>query len=240
MLSWWGLQHWDRASNNGTYGTVIGQRQTIALSDGSSIELNTDSQVQVAYSKHWRRIHLLRGEALFSVTHDPNRAFEVYAADSVVRAVGTAFTVHLEGHEVDVTVTKGIVDLAEAGDTHNSTRLLPPRLGRLTAGQTATLGNGSLHPVVQQLTEPELKRRMAWREGYLVFSGEPLSEVVEQMNRFSPVTLEIGDPELASVAIGGRFGIGDLNAVLDVLRTNFGIQSHQVDERHIRLESGHR
>ena len=79
---------------------------------------------------------------------------------------------------------------------------------------------------------------MAWQEGYLAFSGEPLSEVVEQVNRYSPATLELGDPKLASVAIGGRFRIGDLDAVLDVLETNFGIQAHRVDEHTIRLESG--
>ena len=64
-----------------------------------------------------------------------------------------------------------------------------------------------------------------------------MSEVVEQVNRYSPVTLEIGDPQLAAVAIGGRFRIGDLHAVLDVLETTFGIQAHRVDEHSIRPES---
>jgi transmembrane sensor len=77
---------------------------------------------------------------------------------------------------------------------------------------------------------------MAWQEGYLVFSGEPLSEVIAQVNRYSPVALEVADPKLASRAIGGRFRIGDLDAVLDVLHTDFGIQSSRVDERTIRLE----
>ncbi len=77
---------------------------------------------------------------------------------------------------------------------------------------------------------------MAWHEGYLVFSGEPLSEVVEQVNRYSPVTLHIADPKLATIAVGGRFRIGDLDAILDVLRANFGIQSSRIDERDIQLE----
>jgi transmembrane sensor len=237
----WGLR--DGAAN-GTYGTVIGRQETIALSDGSSIKLNTDSQVQVVYSDRARGIRLLRGEALFSVTPDPHRPFEVYAADNVVRAVGTAFAVHLEGTKVDVTVTKGVVDVDDVSSVPAGPRELPgrstsspSRLGRLKAGQTTTIGGGTDHIDVQQLAEPELLRRMAWREGYLVFSGEPLSEAVEQINRYSPVALQIADPKLASIAIGGRFKIGDLDAVLDVLHTNFGIQSHQVDERNIRLES---
>jgi transmembrane sensor len=244
VVVWWGLHRLDGAVN-GTYGTVIGQQKTISLSDGSSIQLNTDSQVQVAYSGDSRKLRLLRGEALFFATPDLNRPFEVYVANSVVRAIGTAFAVHLEGNTVDVTVTKGIVDVGEAGTAQTTASPQPvktapptPSLGRLKAGEmTRVGGGGSDHLDVHRLAEPELQRRMAWQEGYLAFSGEPLSEVIEQVNRYSPVTLEIADPKLASIAIGGRFKIGDLDAVLDVLHTNFGILARHVDERSIRLES---
>jgi ferric-dicitrate binding protein FerR (iron transport regulator) len=63
-----------------------------------------------------------------------------------------------------------------------------------------------------------------------------LSEVVKQVNRYSPVTLELVDPKLASIAVGGRFRIGNLDAVLDALQTNFGILAVRIDEHEIRLE----
>jgi transmembrane sensor len=243
LLVWWFYQRSDGVAN-GAYRTALGRQQTIALPDGSSIQLNTDSQVQVGYTKHSRRIRLLRGEALFVVTPDVKRAFEVYVADNVVRAVGTAFAVHLDGSAVDVTVTKGVVDVAEVGSVQAKSGDQPfengppqPSLGRLKAGQISTFGSGVNHIDVHQLAEPELRRRMAWREGYLAFSGEPLSEVIEQVNRYSPVILQIGDPKLVSIPIGGRFRIGDLDAILDVLQTNFGIHSYRVNERNIRLES---
>lgn len=244
ILAWWYLQRFDGVLRNGNYGTLIGQQKSIALSDGSSIKMNTDSQVQVAYSGESRIIRLLKGEALFSVMPDAKRPFEVYAAESVVRAVGTAFAVHLEGSKVDVTVTKGVVDVAEvshaqAEPRHKQRKDNSPSssLGRLKAGEMTSVGSGSDHIEVQQLAEPELQRKMAWQEGYLAFSGETLSEVVEQVNRYSPVALEIGDPKLASVAIGGRFRIGDLDAVLEVLEANFGIRAQRVDEHSVRLES---
>jgi transmembrane sensor len=243
-LGLWWFQRSDGAAN-GTYGTAIGQQQTISLHDGSSIQLNTDSQVQVDYGNARRKIRLLKGEALFAVTPNPTRPFDVYAANGIVHAVGTAFSVHLEGSRVDVTVTKGIVAVSEiggaetianpdAGSTGRSTR----RLGQLKAGQTATFGSDTQQIAVRELAELELRSRMAWHEGYLVFSGEPLSEVVEQVNRYSPVTLHIADPKLATIAVGGRFRIGDLDAILDVLRANFGIQSSRIDERDIQLERG--
>ena len=243
IFLWWGLQRLEGAEN-GTYATAIGQQKTISLSDGSSIQLNTDSQVQVMYGDGSRSIRLLRGEALFSVMPSPSRPFQVYAADSVVRAVGTAFAVHLEGSKVDVTVTKGAVDVAEAASVQAEASRAPTEpvpvtrsLARVKAGETTRLGSGSDHIEVHHLAEPDLQRRMAWQEGYLAFSGEPLSQVIEQVNRYSTVQLEVEDPKLASIAIGGRFRIGDLDGVLDVLHTNFGIQAHQVNEHNIRLES---
>ena len=252
VIGWWYLQRLD-GRFNGSYQTFVGQQKSITLSDGSSVQMNTDSLVQVVYSGDSRTIRLLKGEALFSVMPDRNRPFEVYVADSVVRAVGTAFAVHLDGSKVDVTVTKGVVDVAEVSQALTSDA--PPTtihhkavkdgasssgLERLKAGEMIRVGDGADHVEVQQLAEAELQRKMAWQEGYLAFSGEPLSEVVEQVNRYSPATLELGDPKLASVAIGGRFRIGDLDAVLDVLETNFGIQAHRIDEHTIRLESGDR
>jgi transmembrane sensor len=243
ILAWWYLQRFDGMLNS-SYRTLVGQQKSIALSDGSSIQMNTDSEVRVAYSGDSRTIHLLKGEALFSVTPDAKRPFEVYAAESVVRAVGTAFAVHLDGSKVDVTVTKGVVDVVEVSPSHTTARHKQLKgdspsssLGRLKAGEMTSVGSGSDHIEVQQLAEPELQRKMAWQEGYLAFSGEPLSEVIEQVNRYSAVTLELGDPKLAPIAIGGRFRIGDLDAVLDVLDTNFGIHAYRVDDHLIRLES---
>jgi transmembrane sensor len=241
VLSWW-LERSDGAAN-GTYGTAIGQQQTLTLPDKSSLQLNTDSQVQVLYSAGVRSVRLLRGEALFTVAPNPRRPFEVHAVDGVVRAVGTAFSVHLDGGTVDVTVTNGAVEVSELSApfppaTPNSTSHPPARrLGQLKAGETTRFSAEAQRINVRVLAAPEMERRLAWHEGYLVFSGEPLSEVVAQVNRYSPVTLHIADPKLASVGVGGRFRIGDLDAILDVLHTEFGVRSHRIDEREIELES---
>lgn len=243
ILVWSGLQRL-KGADNGTYATAIGGQKTISLSDGSSIRLNTDSRVQVMYRDRSRSIRLLRGEALFSVMPNPNKPFEVYAADSVVRAVGTVFAVHLDRSKIDVTVTKGAVDVAETVSLPAEVSRAPiesvlavRNLARVKAGEATHFSGGIDHIEVHQLAEPELQRRMAWQVGYLAFSGEPLSEVVEQVNRYSTVQLEVEDPKLASIPIGGRFRIGDLDGVLDVLHTNFGIQAHQVNSHNIRLDS---
>src|SRR5262249_32846254 len=105
----WQMHRVNTAKATGTYAPAIGHHQTITLPDGSAVQLNTDSQVQVAYDGEHRRLRLLRGEALFTVAPDPGKPFEVQAANSLTRAIGTAFSVHLEGRQVDVTVTQGTV-----------------------------------------------------------------------------------------------------------------------------------
>jgi transmembrane sensor len=234
--------YWTPMGVNRTYTTAVGEQKTVPLPDGSSIALNTDSRIEVDYSLHLRSIRLARGEALFSVTHDPARPFQVYAANEIVRAVGTAFAVQVEAGGVNVTVTNGAVDVSAADrsppDVVRDRRVpVPPSrsLGQLKAGQTSTIRPSTQRLEVRELAAPELDRRVAWHDGFLVFSGQSLGEVVGQVNRYSPVRLEIADPQLSSISIGGRFRVGDLDAVLGVLHDNFGVQSSRVDEHTIRL-----
>ena len=327
--AWWLMPH---GAANGTYGTAIGQQQTLALSDGSTVQINTDSQIQIDYSEPLRKIRLLRGEAFFTVAPNAKRPFEVFAAGGIVKAVGTAFAVSVQGAQVSVTVAKGVVDvgpdqfrgavddvggaMGRKADGHNGTgrRTMggsatgggatggsatggsatggsatggsatgggamggsatggsatgggamgggamgggatgggamggaamdgsatdpaAPLRGALSlrAGETVTVGSeSSVKPRV--VGEAELQRRLSWHEGYLVYSGQPLNEVVAEVNRYSTVALEIADPRLNSLAIGGRFKVGDLDAICDALQENFGIRVVRVDDQHIQL-----
>lgn len=224
------------------YSTPVGKVERVSLADGSTIQLNTNSEVQVAYDHHLRRIDLRRGEALFEVTRDAQRPFEVFAAHGVVRAIGTAFAVRLKGSELDVSVTEGVVELArvDAGEAGSGAAPASRALARLKAGQTTTLREGAALPDIEDTGEREMRRRLSWHEGYLTFADQPLSEVVEQVNRYSPVTLTLADPQLSSVKVGARFRIGDLDAVLDVLQTQLELTATRIDDRTIRLESAGR
>ena len=153
----------------------------------------------------------------------------------------TAFAVTLQGSDVRVTVAKGRVDVGAGEDgvvsadaaNARDIPLVHPHAS-LEAGQTATFGDGTAVNT-HEISVPELTRQLSWHEGYLVFSGQPLDEVVSEVNRYSAITLEIADPKLRTLSIGGRFKVGDLEAVCDVLQSNFGIRVDRVDDRHIQL-----
>ena len=219
-------------TDSGSFQTAIGQQRSLELADGSAVQLNTDTQVEIDYGKGVRRIRLLRGEALFTVAHDASRPFEVIASGGVVRALGTAFSVRLDGDHISVAVTRGKVEV-----TSPTTAASGAGRGVLEAGDVTTFATRESEIDVEHLPEPELRRRLAWQEGYLVFTGEPLSEVVEEVNRYSPTPLRIGSPGHETLTVGGRFRVGDLDAVLDVLRTGFGIEATASADGSLLLEA---
>lgn len=215
-----GVQLLDRKSApvSRLYATQVGEQRTVELADGSTVRINTNSLVEVTYAADARRVRLVRGEALFDVEKDPERPFTVFADGSAVRAVGTVFSVRLEEHRVDVAVSEGAVQLiAEAAAPGPEAASY-----RVEQLQIATLAEGSA--TISTLEAGDLEKLLAWREGVLVFEGRPLSEVVEEFNRYTATPIAIVDPALLDVTVGGRFGVGETDALLEVLEAGFGVR----------------
>jgi transmembrane sensor len=151
------------------YKTDLGGFQRITLQDGSMALLNTNSEIKVKLTPARREVVLARGEALFTVAHDTRRPFDVSAADTVVRAVGTAFSVRLgDQKQVDIIVTEGRVAIDPPDDSLDSKRpqsVTLPTLSTLTAGETVTVK--SRHLNVQKIATDDMTRKLAWTQGHL-------------------------------------------------------------------------
>ena len=218
------------------FATAVGEQRTIRLSDGSEINLNTDTEVQVAYTRRQRNVTLVKGEAHFTVAQSKRRPYLVYAGDGLVRAVGTAFTVHLRPDAaVEVTVEEGRVALSPSLVVNRSTGAsdAAPDTRELIAGANVVYGER-----VQQMTQlppAEISRKLAWRQGVLAYAGEPLSEVVADISRYTPLTIEIADPDLQTLQIGGYFKIGEVDEMFESLELNFGLSVERVSDAHVRI-----
>lgn len=233
-----------RLPHTQVYDTAVGGQRTINLEDGSSIQLNTNSQVEVRYSPKARDLRLIRGEAYFEVSPNKQRPFSVYAHEGVVRAVGTAFVVRLTGDRVEITVTKGKVELAAF--THPVGRASLDRVASLPRKPltmvSATHGTTELAVLEQthliehlDLAAPEVTRKLAWRQGMLVFNGETLPNVVADVSRYTDVQIDIADPTLNSLKVGGYFKVGEIDPMLEALESSFGVRVERVDDKHVRL-----
>lgn len=213
------------------FTTAVGEQRTIRLSDGSTVQMNTDSHMEVDFSRAERLVRLLRGEAYFEVAKNRERPFLVYAAKSVVRAVGTAFIVRLQPNDaVEVTVEEGRVALVSL-----STPLVeaPLSIAELTAGQSAVFNEKVEH--LAQILPAELSRKLAWRQGMLAYAGDPLADVIADISRYTDITIEIADPSLGTMPIGGYFRVGEIKALFDALEQTFGIEVDYVSKNHVRL-----
>lgn len=210
------------------FATERGVQRTVSLVDGSTMVLNVDSRAEVNINGRERRIHLHRGEAYFQVAHDVERPFVVDTGAKVVRATGTAFSVSVVGERIEVLVDQGRVEVSEQPPSVASPRSAIARrpvalpATPLTVGQRAVVDAGVTQ--IESLAPMDLERRLSWREGVIVFAGEPLSEVVGEMSRYSGVPIIIEDDRLRAIPIGGRFQVGDVDSMLEGLESLFGVE----------------
>jgi transmembrane sensor len=217
-----------------SYETPVGGQSKITLADGSTVILNTNSLLDINFSGKCRDVHLRRGEAYFDVVHDKARPFTVYADNYVVRDIGTAFDVHLaKAGQVEVGVTKGSVEVRPAGDGQASGTV--KSWGVLTAGQNIVLGEKVERAKI--VASPDLERRLAWRQGQLIYTGQPLAQVLADVSRYSDIQIELADPALENLPVGGAFRTDQIDAIFASLENNFGIHAEWVDPQHVRFTS---
>jgi transmembrane sensor len=105
------------------YVAARGDFQTVDLADGSRLELNTDSEVEVRLNRWQRSVTLVRGEAYFRVAHDAERPFVVIAGNGRSVDIGTEFDVYMRPDRVLVAVHEGRVRV----DARQSRWALPKR-----------------------------------------------------------------------------------------------------------------
>lgn len=184
-------------------GSPAAVPRRFALADGTIVHLNAGAELRERFSPAERRVALLRGEAHFSVTRDTARPFVVQAGGVAVRAVGTAFNVHLQSAAVEVLVTEGTVRVDRAAAAVAVARL--PLLG---AGQRAVVALAPESPaaaaIVTRPSPEEIAQALAWQEPLLRLQGSTLAEVAAELERRTGRRIVLGDPTLGSLRVGGR------------------------------------
>jgi transmembrane sensor len=220
------------------FQTAIGEQAAVALADGSSFDLNTDSRVWVDYSQRSRVIRLERGEAYFKVAHDTQRPFWVRAGDYWVRAVGTAFNVYLRPTGMEVTVSEGTVSVvkATANAPPPSDAAVTESASAVTAGEQADVRGRA--KVIHELNSAQLSRLLAWRKSSLYFQDQPLGEVVNELMRYTTLRIEIDNDALRRLPVGGTFQTSPegAEALLTMLHDGFGTTIRRDGQGRVYIE----
>jgi len=200
------------------YNTAVGEISDVSLADGSSLKLNTDSEVKVRFSSSERHVELLRGEVYFDVAKDVDRPFVVTMRSDRVTAIGTAFNIDVTGaSNTEVLVTEGQVRVNRVSESSQDTY----EEVFLTPGQKVVIANNQ--PIVSE--DSDIENQLAWRDGMIVFEGESLAQAINEIDRYTSLSFKIVDQEIATMPVGGFFRTGDLEQLLLILKSNFGVKS---------------
>lgn len=194
--------------------TGLGEQHSAVLSDRSIVELNTQTEIRVAFTSTERRVELVRGEAFFDVAKDPARPFIVVTDLATAKAVGTRFSVYRAHSGTIVTVAEGRVLVR---DREAPMQVVGTVAERADAVEVMPGGQAEAQPGRPVQMRRAKESTFAWRERRLVFDGEPLSTVVEEFNRYNSPPMVITDPRLRAQRISGVFGANDPESLLDFL-----------------------
>lgn len=185
------------------YATRIGETRMIALSGGTTINLNTATKLVAVDPRH---VVLEKGEAIFHVTRDPDHPFTVTAGDRNIRDIGTVFDVLHHAGMLSVVVAEGAVGVSPK-DVQGAREIT------LQAGDKFTYAEAT---GVTNLEKVDPGQALAWRKGYLVYRDAPLSAVIDDLNRYFPVPVSL-DEQAASQRFTGVLRIDTQDRMLNRL-----------------------
>lgn len=188
--------------------TGRGQRQGYNLADGSRLNLNANSAVDLRFDDQQRLVVLRHGELVIQVAPDPQRPLRVRTAQGQVQALGTRFLVAQEQDATRVVVLQHSVQL----------RLPDGTTRDLQEGQSALLATGRITP-----TAGDQRGRADWLVGRLNVLDEPLEQVVEALRPYQRGFIRIA-PQVRHLRVQGVFPLDDPARTLAALAETLPIQ----------------
>lgn len=203
--------------------TGTGERRSLRLDDGSRLQLNTASAVDIRYDAQLRQIDLLVGEIFIETARDPMaRPFIVHTAEGSVRALGTRFSVRREGgmsrvcvlqHAVEVRCTEGLAAV------------------RVEAGQQLAFSAREAGPLRPAPIEAD-----AWTRDMLVVNDWRLADFLAELGRYRQGHLGCTDA-VGELRISGAFHLGDTEVVLDNLTSTLPVRVRRFSRFWARVEA---
>jgi len=172
--------------------TKRGEQRVVQLADGSSVELDGATSLDVTLDSRSRFVALHRGEAYFDIAHEAQRPFVVHAGASSTRVLGTAFSIDLGQRVVKLAVYRGKVRFGGTGS--GGAGVVVP-----AGWRTSFAGGRAAPPARFDATQQD------WRQAWVDTDDMVLGELVETLNRRGGPLIATPPANLASLPLSGRF-----------------------------------
>lgn len=210
-------------TKNYTIRTPNGGQYSLLLPDGTKVILNAASSI--SYPSRFegdKRLVRINGEAYFDVNHDASHPFIVEGGRQTVEVLGTEFNINAYEDEplAAVTLVRGSVRLSDARTSVK--KILKP-------GQQ---GVSSAHGLEIQNVDTEIYS--AWKDGYFVFDGTELGEVLRQLSRWYDVEVDqrgIPDRQLNARIKRDKNISSVLRAISKTTGIEFYVKGRRLQER---------
>lgn len=197
--------------------TATGERRKVQLAEGSSLQLNTASAVDVDMQA--RRVRLIEGELSLKVPGSVALTIQTRFGSVVVSQ--SEVCVRQEARGCRVSVFNGSVQLQP---------LQGPPLA-LRAGQQVSLGESGAGVIA-----PFDTLAPGWREGVLMANNQPLGDFLRELGLYRPGILR-WDPELEALRVTGSFLLDDTDRVLALLAASLPLEVHARTRYWVTLQS---
>ncbi|MBU2904177.1 DUF4974 domain-containing protein [Arenibacter algicola] len=205
---------------DGTSGTVYqevrasyGTRTKLLLADGTNVWLNSGSTLKfpVIFDNTEERVVELNGEGYFDVTKNESKPFIVNTAGLDVKVYGTSFNVSAydEYDSMEVALVEGKVSLVQ-GDKGN-------RKEYMVLNPNDVVECNISEKRLSRISDSKMSRYTAWKDGQMVFYGDPIDKVVSRLEKWYNVDIEISDKALENYRFTATFNDETLEQVLKLL-----------------------
>lgn len=207
-----------------TFQTPIGTMQEFALSDGTTLFLDTDTHVSVSYYAHERKVMLYKGQVLLHVKKQSQRPLFVDAKNVRIEVTGTRFEVRSLEEDVRVSVEEGSVDVSYKR-LEDETYL---KLASLKAHEQLSLDERGFVKEHTLLHNPSIA---PWKMGRLVFHKTPLSDIVKEFERYGVTPVEIKSEYVGQMTLSGSFEIARFSSFMELLPKVLPVKTTQLQHK---------
>ncbi len=199
---------WERLTAD--LATATGQRRGLALADGSQLQLNTDTAVDIRFDSQQRLIELRRGEILVSSAIQPT-PMRVRTAHGLVESQAARFVLRHGKAASRLSVLQGSVVLNPASGLQKQV---------VEAGQNFDLSRDGIHPVRELGMEAG-----AWVDSLIVTRDMRLADFLAEVSRYRHGRLACAD-SIADLRLSGVFRLDDTDKLLALLPRTLPVQLH--------------
>ncbi len=204
------------------YATPVGGHEIVELSDGSRVELNTDTVLRVNVDGDRRTAELARGEALFRIKHDARHPFVVTAAHHHITDLGTSFLVRQTNDRLKVAVLEGRARLESDG-----TQGQEQRFAILMPGDEANATPQRIR--VSRKRIPDLETEVAWRQGVLILHRVSIAYAANELNRYNRKKVVIADFEAGARVFSATLKANDPAGFARMARDFLGLRAQETE-----------